>query len=198
MCSSAGPGRSEETLESVPHAVRHADPLGCAAICLLHGLVYHRSARLLQPGMPLGTLKRQRLSRHGFDHYENGEPFRLSATTPLGLIWLDLHGIICGTCTVGGWVSWGRVKRSHCIRCYFIFSVKWYGHLLSIGAPYVTVHTWPCHRGVKYFKAAFLAEKTSWPKYSGYSKWSLHIFLSLFVVFITRRARTVVCMLKLS
>lgn len=62
LCSFAGPGSFEETLEPVPHPVwQCTDPLGCATVRLLHGLVHHGSAGLLQHGQPLGTLKRQRL-----------------------------------------------------------------------------------------------------------------------------------------
>lgn len=81
-CLCPGPSGSEEALEPVQHPVRqqHGKPLGRHALGLLHSVLHHRGAGLLQHRRPHGTHERQRLPRGGRLHLKVGQPLRLTTT----------------------------------------------------------------------------------------------------------------------
>lgn len=77
--SPPGPGSPAEALEPVPDPVRQqrGEPLGRAALGVLHGVVHHRGAGLLHHRRPLRTHERQRLPRRRRVHTK-GQPLRLT------------------------------------------------------------------------------------------------------------------------
>lgn len=125
-----GPGSSEEALESAQYPVRQqcGKPLGCPAFRLLHGVLHHRGAGLLQHRRPIRTHERQGLPRHRHLHVKVRQPLRLIAPPDLTALYkLHRDGLFLQM----RWVKIFTVCRSHSItvlwaRSDFFFSTQFY------------------------------------------------------------------------
>lgn len=85
----SGPGSSEEALESAQYPVRQqrGKPFGRPAFSLLHSVLHHRGAGLLQHWRSLRTHERQRFPRHRLLHVKVRQPLRLTAKPPRSSRW---------------------------------------------------------------------------------------------------------------
>lgn len=78
-----GSSCSEEALEPVSNPVwqQHWKPLRCLALSLLHSVLHHRGARLLQHRQPHGTHEWEGLPRRRRLHLKIRQSLRLMANT---------------------------------------------------------------------------------------------------------------------